>query len=138
MASQQELIAYNKTREEIAQQIGADDVIYQDLEDLKVACMDACRDVSPRVKDFEVGVFCGVYQTEVPEDYFGHLDRLRGERKKQAALAPGSSGPVNVAANPAAITPIAEEEPATNGDARRPPSVPQNDIGCAFPLTVKQ
>ncbi|KAI8623919.1 amidophosphoribosyltransferase-like protein [Xylariaceae sp. FL1651] len=99
LASPQEMIAHEKTREDIAQLIGADDLIYQDLDDLKQACAEA----SPNggIKEFEVGVFCGDYQTEVPDGYFDHLNEIRGKKRKLNAAeetpngtAPGNSGPV--------------------------------------------
>lgn len=108
LATPQELIAHEKTREDIARHINADDVIYQDLDDLKTACME----VTPngKVEDFEVGVFCGKYKTAVPEGYFEHLNQSRGKKRKMAegAVATGATGaasqavvgnggPVNVA-----------------------------------------
>ena len=100
LASPQELIAHGKTRQDIAKHINADDVIYQDLDALKAACTEASPDA--RIIDFEVGVFCGKYKTEVPEGYFEHLNESRGKKRKIAGFtdgpnstAPGSSGPVN-------------------------------------------
>lgn len=78
LASPQEMIAHEKSREDIARLIGADDLIYQDLDDLKQACAEAAPNGG--VKSFEVGVFCGKYQTAVPEGYFDHLNELRGEK----------------------------------------------------------
>ncbi|KAL2168235.1 hypothetical protein VTG60DRAFT_243 [Thermothelomyces hinnuleus] len=102
LATPQELIAHEKTRQDIARHINADDVIYQDLDDLKSACMEAAP--SGRVTDFEVGVFCGKYRTPVPEGYFEHLNESRGKKRKiaeqavpTASTAPGSGGPVNLA-----------------------------------------
>ncbi|TGJ80416.1 hypothetical protein E0Z10_g8348 [Xylaria hypoxylon] len=106
-------IEYNQTREDIAQIIGADDLIYQDLDDLKQACAEA----SPNggVKEFEVGVFCGKYQTAVPEGYFDHLHEIRhknranpGGEVPRGALT-GSSNPVN---GPGANKPFTLEVPA--------------------------
>jgi amidophosphoribosyltransferase len=58
-------------------------VIYQKLEDLQ----EACAELSPRPNQkFEVGVFCGKYITPVKEEYFQHLDKLRGNRKKEKEL----------------------------------------------------
>ncbi|RYP92080.1 hypothetical protein DL770_001810 [Monosporascus sp. CRB-9-2] len=109
LADPVDLIAHGKTRQEIAKYIGADDVIFQDLDGkdgLKAACIEAAESTS-QVEDFEVGVFCGKYVTEVPEGYFEHLSELRsGKREQKAGVtiikAGGddgsvitSSGPVN-------------------------------------------
>ncbi len=102
-----ELVAHGKTRREIAQHISADEVIFQSLEDLQAACIEAAEGES-KVKGFEVGVFCGKYITDVPEGYFEHLSRLRGKKAKKTAVVAAeeeagasavliaNSGPVNV------------------------------------------
>lgn len=82
-------------------------MIFQDLQDLKDACIEAASGDN-EVKDFEAGVFCGKYKTVVPADYFEHLGRLHeGKKSKAAAIADGdeeadpvpvaNGGPVNVA-----------------------------------------
>ena len=89
LASANELIAYKRDRSAIAEHIGADEVVYQDLKDLK----QACAELSPRdpaTQDFEVGVFCGKYSTEVPDGYFAHLDEIRG-RGRNADVVEQSS-----------------------------------------------
>ena len=80
LASPQELVAHNRDRKAIAQHIGAEEVIYQSLADLKASCAE----LSPRgpTQDFEVGVFCGKYVTPVTDEYFEHLERVRGQSKK--------------------------------------------------------
>lgn len=106
---EQDLVAHGKTRQEIAQHIHADEVIFQDLDDLKASCIEAAEGPT-EIEDFEVGVFCGKYVTDVPKGYFEHLSKLRGKERKTAARAleagasaPGhatvvtNSGPVNVA-----------------------------------------
>ncbi|KAK3377863.1 putative amidophosphoribosyltransferase [Podospora didyma] len=103
LASPQELIAHEKSRQDIARHINADDVIYQDLDDLKAACTEA--NPEGEVTDYEVGVFCGKYKTEVPEGYFAHLSNLRGTKNKMTSMSEGAinaaatanSGPVNEA-----------------------------------------
>lgn len=100
-----ELVAHGKTRQEIAQHISADEVIFQTLEDLQAACIEAAEGEST-VKGFEVGVFCGEYITDVPEGYFDHLSRLRGKKGKMITINAGEDdadavlatkgGPVNV------------------------------------------
>jgi len=85
LASPQELVAHNRDRFDIAKHIGAEEVIYQSLEDLKAACADLSpRD--PKTQTFEVGVFCGKYVTPVTEGYFEHLERIRGKTKKLKVL----------------------------------------------------
>ncbi|KAI9760613.1 MAG: hypothetical protein M4579_001582 [Chaenotheca gracillima] len=81
LASPQELVATDRDRQAVANHIGADDVIYQSLDDLKSACAELSpRD--PKTQQFEVGVFCGTYVTPVERGYFEHLERIRGVSKK--------------------------------------------------------
>ena len=84
LASKDELVAHQRSVDDIAKHIGADGVIYQTLEDLKAACAQD----SPRGpgQEFEVGVFCGTYVTPVEDTYFAHLERIRGETKKMKVL----------------------------------------------------
>ncbi|KAL8717891.1 MAG: hypothetical protein Q9225_004916 [Loekoesia sp. 1 TL-2023] len=92
LASPDELIAHDHGRdraiEEIAKHIGADRVIFQDLEDLKAACSEAVvsGSIPPEERDFEVGVFSGEYVTPVDEGYFKHLEEVRGETRKMKVL----------------------------------------------------
>lgn len=84
LASPQELIAHNRDRKAIAKHIGAEEVIYQSLEDLKAACAE----LSPRglTQEFEVGVFCGKYVGPVSAGYFEHLEQVRGETRKMKVI----------------------------------------------------
>lgn len=83
LASSSELIAHDRTEKDIAQQIGADTVVYQTLQDLEESCAQS----SPRENQkFEVGVFCGKYVTPVDKTYFEHLERMRGDAKKMKVL----------------------------------------------------
>jgi amidophosphoribosyltransferase len=84
LASPQELVAHNRDRKAIAEHIGAEEVIYQSLTDLKAACAE----LSPRgpTQEFEVGVFCGKYVTPVTAGYFERLERIRGESRKMKVL----------------------------------------------------
>jgi amidophosphoribosyltransferase len=85
LASPLELIAHNRDRHAIAKHIGAEEVIFQTLEDLKASCAELSpRD--PATQEFEVGVFCGKYATPVTDGYFEHLERLRGESRKMKVL----------------------------------------------------
>ncbi|CAL8577487.1 amidophosphoribosyltransferase [Xanthoria parietina] len=110
LASPNELVAHDhgqdRAIDEIAKYIGADRVIFQDLQDLKAACSEAVvsRSAPPAPRDFEVGVFCGDYVTPVDEGYFQHLEEVRGETRKmkvlekaRLAVANGSEDPEEVA-----------------------------------------
>ena len=82
MPSAKELIAHGRTEEEICQEIGADWLIYQDLEDLK----SAVRALNPAISFFETSCFDGCYVTgDVTEDY---LARLEGRRNGSLASDP--------------------------------------------------
>lgn len=98
LADSSELMAHGKTVEEIAKYMGADELIYQGIEDLKEACIAATEDGGPtEIKDFEVGVFCGEYKTEVPQDYFEYLGRAaaakknKGTKRKSDAVTNGDN-----------------------------------------------
>ncbi|RMZ92591.1 hypothetical protein DV736_g169, partial [Chaetothyriales sp. CBS 134916] len=85
LASPNELVAHNyHGAEAIAQHIGADSVIYQSLDDLKAACIDAAKeaDSTDAPTNFEVGVFCGTYITPVDTGYFEHLQNVRGQSRR--------------------------------------------------------
>ena len=57
MPSTRELVAHGRTEQQIAGMIGADRLIYQDLEDL-IACAS---ESNARLKDFECSIFDGLY-----------------------------------------------------------------------------
>jgi amidophosphoribosyltransferase len=86
LASSSELIAHARTSQDICEVIGADAVIYQTLPDLEAACL-ALTPKQNGPERFEVGVFCGKYVTPVHDDYFKHLELIRGERKKAKVIA---------------------------------------------------
>jgi amidophosphoribosyltransferase len=86
LADTKELVAHDRTEQQVAEHIGADAVIYQTLPDLVASCSS----LNPNVKEFEVGVFSGEYVTPVPPGYFKKLEETRGkiaERKRKAATA---------------------------------------------------
>ncbi|MGH8585895.1 MAG: amidophosphoribosyltransferase, partial [Gammaproteobacteria bacterium] len=78
MPSVDELIAYNRTVDEVARLIGADWLVYQDLEDLIAAAHKG----NPEVAEFDASCFSGEYVTgDVTAQY---LDRLATERCDEA------------------------------------------------------
>lgn len=121
LASPSELIAHEKNRFDIAKHIGVEELIFQDLDDLK----DACLEVAPNgpVTGFEVGVFCGSYVTEVPEGYLERLNKIRGVKSDKLeviaetqAEAVANDGPINVSANAPTRDTIRID--LSNGDVR--------------------
>jgi len=64
-----------KTNVEIAREIGADALIYQDLSDLKAAL----RAVNPAISNFEASCFDGQYITgDVTVEYLSSVESTRG------------------------------------------------------------
>ncbi|KAG8167498.1 hypothetical protein KVR01_003187 [Diaporthe batatas] len=102
LADPAQLLAHGRTLQEMTEIIGCDALVFQTLEDLKAACIEAA-DESSQVRDFEVGVFCGQYTSPLPADY---LERSMRQYKHATSSKSGgsagalvsSSGPVNVQA----------------------------------------
>ncbi|PCJ98163.1 MAG: amidophosphoribosyltransferase [Zetaproteobacteria bacterium] len=82
MAVKTELIAFGKTTKEIEQAIGADWLIYQDLDDLIKAATPS--DEQPGSRNFDCSVFDGKYITGNIDDlYFARLEENRNDKRKQ-------------------------------------------------------
>ncbi|PSV22721.1 amidophosphoribosyltransferase [Photobacterium leiognathi subsp. mandapamensis] len=80
MPSANELIAHGREVDEISKIIGADGLIFQDLQDL----VDAVAEGNPDIKLFETSVFNGNYVTgDVNQEYLEYLDALRSDDSKQ-------------------------------------------------------
>ncbi len=76
-----ELVAYGRTEEEVCASIGADWLIYQEVEDL----VEAAREGNPGINRFEMSVFTGEYVTgDVSEDYLAQLSVERSDSAKQS------------------------------------------------------
>lgn len=76
MPSPHELIAHDRTEEEIAELIGADWLIFQDLKDLIAASSEG----NPEIKEFECSVFTGDYVTgDIDAEYLGQIDQQRND-----------------------------------------------------------
>ncbi|KAH8548761.1 putative amidophosphoribosyltransferase [Umbelopsis sp. PMI_123] len=79
MPSRNELVAYNRSDEEIAKEIGADGVIYLALPEL----IHSVQKFRPSIKVFDTSVFDGSYITGgVDECYMQHLESLRNDSVK--------------------------------------------------------
>ena len=86
MPATSELIASNKSHDEVASEINADWLIYQTLEDL----IDSVREGNPEIKEFETSIFTGDYFTPLIENYLEELeisrkDELKMQREKAQA-----------------------------------------------------
>ncbi|MDP2693362.1 MAG: amidophosphoribosyltransferase, partial [Gallionella sp.] len=75
MPSRHELIATGRSDEEICREIGADRLIYQDLDDLKAAV----RKNNPEITAFDASCFDGNYITgDITPHYLNAIEELRG------------------------------------------------------------
>jgi amidophosphoribosyltransferase len=80
MPTRAELIAANRSEDEVAREIGADALIYQDLDALK----DAVRQANPKLQNFETSCFDGVYVTgDVSADYLRAIEQRRNSGRDQ-------------------------------------------------------
>ena len=78
MPTRAELIAARRSEEEVAAEIGADALIYQDLDALK----EAVRKANPRLAKFETSCFDGVYVTgDVTSDYLQAIETRRDAQR---------------------------------------------------------
>ena len=75
MAATKELVAHDKTENEIADAIGADELIYQTLEDL----ISSVQEGNPEIKDFETSIFTGKYPTDIDDGYLQDLEETRSD-----------------------------------------------------------
>ena len=87
MPAANELIAHGRTTEEVAEAIGADRLVFQELDDL----LDAITEGNPELTSFDCSVFTGDYITGEKEDYFDELSQRRSDSAKDdsdAEMAP--------------------------------------------------
>jgi amidophosphoribosyltransferase len=82
MPATKELVASKKTDEEICAEIGADWLIYQDLNDLIASVQEG----NPNIKEFECSVFTGQYITPLNDGYLENLENTRDDISKVTRL----------------------------------------------------
>jgi amidophosphoribosyltransferase len=71
MPSRQELVAHGRTIPEIAQELGADYLVYQEIDDLKAAILEG----TPDVEDLDMSCFDGRYITgAVTDEYLAWVE----------------------------------------------------------------
>ncbi len=84
MPSAEELIAHERTVDEICELIGADWLVYQDIEALRQSSFDG----NPEIGDFDCSVFTGEYVTgDVDESYLNRIHDLRNDAAQSARRA---------------------------------------------------
>jgi len=66
MPSRHELVAYNRTIPEIAEELGCDYLVYQEIDDLKAAILEG----APDVEDLDMSCFDGRYVTGTVSDEY--------------------------------------------------------------------
>ncbi|MCP5144659.1 MAG: amidophosphoribosyltransferase [Gammaproteobacteria bacterium] len=81
MPSADELIAHDRTNEEVAELIGADRLIFQDLD----ALLEAVRRDNPAIERFDVSCFNGRYVTgDIDDAYLADIRQARSDEAKAA------------------------------------------------------
>lgn len=79
MPAAQELLAHGRDVEQIRQAIGADHMIYQDLDDL----VEAVREGNSNIREFDCSCFDGRYVTgDISADYLLDLEAQRSEQTR--------------------------------------------------------
>ena len=79
MPAIKELVAHNRTIRQIKNFIGADELIYQDLDDLRSSASIG----NPKIKKFEDSVFTGIYcDSFVTKKYLQKLEDSRQDIKR--------------------------------------------------------
>ncbi len=78
MPSRHELVAHNRTVEEVQKTIGADRLLYLELPEL----IDAVKKYNPDISKFESSVFDGIYLTGKESDYLATVEKNRSEAAK--------------------------------------------------------
>ncbi|MDR2709786.1 MAG: amidophosphoribosyltransferase [Burkholderiales bacterium] len=82
MPSQKELVAHQRSDDEIAREIGADALIYQEMQALE----DAVRESAPALSEFETSCFTGHYATgDIDAAYLAKLAQGRADAVKPRA-----------------------------------------------------
>jgi amidophosphoribosyltransferase len=80
MPSRDELLATGRTDEQICQEIGADALIYQDLD----ALVEGVKLGNPHIKNFDCSCFDGKYVTgDINEAYLNNIETARGDMSKK-------------------------------------------------------
>ncbi|SRR6266576_965101 len=121
MPSRGELVAYGRETDSVAKVIGADLVIFQDLDDL----VNAVQQFNPIITRFDCSVFDGKYVTGcVDEEYLQHIEKLRSDNVRDklygnvdstSEKTPAMNGEAKITVNSIANPPISNHPDETVG-----------------------
>lgn len=95
MPSASELIAHGRSVEEVCELIGADWLVYQDIEDLVSCSLEG----NPEVDGFDCSVFDGNYITgDIDQNYLDRVESLRNDdaQSEQRAAQQAGGGDVGI------------------------------------------
>ena len=88
MPSVKELVGHGRDDQEIAKVIGADWLVYQDLDDL----IDAAQRGNPEITRFETSVFNGDYVTgDITQDYLDYIEEKRNDSTRGKQITEDSA-----------------------------------------------
>ena len=88
MPSRNELLAFNKDDKDICEEVGADGLIYQDLDELKKNITEE----NNNLKVFDCSCFDGIYVTgDIDENYLNRLESKRSDGIKNKDLSKATS-----------------------------------------------
>lgn len=88
MPAAHELIAHGRTEQEVCKAIGADKLVYQDLDDL----IDAVGKGNPNIKQFDASCFSRQYVTgDIDNDYLARIEALRNDSAQEQRNAVGNT-----------------------------------------------
>ncbi|MDR2925586.1 MAG: amidophosphoribosyltransferase [Azoarcus sp.] len=89
MPSRADLIAHNRSEDEICREIGADGLLYQDIEDLRASVQT----LNPSIRHFETSCFDGEYITgDITPEYLSGIESRSGGKDFSAATDAGEGG----------------------------------------------
>ena len=79
MPAASELVANGRTEQEVCEIIGADKLIYQDLEDL----IESAQKGNPEIEEFDTSCFSSEYVTgDITQEYLSDLEQVRNDKAK--------------------------------------------------------
>jgi amidophosphoribosyltransferase len=88
MPAAEELIAHDRTEEEVERALGCDWLIYQDLSDL----IEAVQRGNPNIRQFDTSCFNGEYVTgDIDQLYLEQLSHHRNDGAKSVREGTGST-----------------------------------------------